>query len=197
EVCRKKWKSLRDRFRKEKLNEKEAKRSGAGSSGGYKPWHFTAVMGFLTPFIIDRETSSNVPRQTLPPSTLVPEEESQESQLGDSQPASQPANSQQAEAGETGQEEASVEDRGKRKRGREMSSFEKSLLSAVGPILSMPPLPPQPQPQPPPPVVVEDEDQLFFRSLLPTMRLMSRAKRASVRFALHKVIFEADQEEEN
>ncbi|KAI9536409.1 hypothetical protein NQZ68_033668 [Dissostichus eleginoides] len=77
-------------------------------------------MGFLNPFILDRETSSNVPRQTLPPSNLVPEEESQESQLD-----SQPANSQQAEAGETGQEEAIVEDRdrGKRRRGREMSSF--------------------------------------------------------------------------
>jgi len=48
-------------------------------------------MGFLTPFIIDRETSSNVPRQTLPPSNLMPEAESQlESQPADSQPASQP-----------------------------------------------------------------------------------------------------------
>ena len=57
--------------------EKEAKISGAGSAGGYRPWRFMAVMGFLTPFIVDRETSSNVPRQTLPPSTLVAEEESQ------------------------------------------------------------------------------------------------------------------------
>ena len=134
-------------------------------------------MGFLTPFIIDRETSSNVPRQTLPPSTLVPEEESQESQLDDSQPASQPA-----EAGETGQEDA----RGlfRRKRAKEMSSFEQNLLSAVAPILAMPL------------VVEEDEDLLFFRSLLPTMRLMSRAKRLRVRFALYKVVLEADQEEE-
>ena len=77
-----------------------------------------------------------------------------------------------------------------------MSSFEKNVLSAVGPILSMPQPPPPPQP-PTPVVVEEDEDQLFFRSLLPTMRLMSRAKRARVRFAIHKVIFEADQEEEN
>ncbi|XP_033999515.1 protein outspread-like [Trematomus bernacchii] len=135
EVCKKKWKTLR--YRKEKRNEKETKRSGAGSSGGYKPW----------------------------------------------------ANSQQAEAGETGQEEASVAFR--RKRAREMSSFEQSLLSAVGPILAMPPPPP-----PPPPVVVEEEeDLLFFRSLLPTMRLMSRAKRLRVRFAIHKVVLEADQED--
>ncbi|KAI9527905.1 hypothetical protein NQZ68_025946 [Dissostichus eleginoides] len=106
-----------------------------------------------------------------------------------SQPASQPANSQQAEEGETGQEEASVAFRGKRKRGREMSSFEQSLLSAVSPILAMPP-------PPPPPVVVEDdEDLLFFKSLLPTMILMSRAKRLRVRFAIHKVVLDADQEE--
>ncbi|KAI9514419.1 hypothetical protein NQZ68_033537 [Dissostichus eleginoides] len=133
-------------------------------------------MSFLNPFLIDRETSSNVPRQTLPPfawqanpATLVPEEESQESQPG--------------------QEEASVAFQGKRKRGREMSSFEQSLLSAVSPILAMPP-------PPPPPVVVEDdEDLLFFKSLLPTMILMSRAKRLRVRFAIHKVVLDADQEE--
>ncbi|KAI9513661.1 hypothetical protein NQZ68_040677 [Dissostichus eleginoides] len=153
EVCRKKWKTLRDRYRKDKQNEKEGKRSGAGSSGGYKPWCFAAVMSFLNSFLIDRETSSNVPRQTLPPfawqanpATLVPEEESQESQPGGSQPASHP-------------------------------------------ILAMPP-------PPPPPVVVEDdEDLLFFKSLLPTMILMSRAKRLRVRFAIHKVVLDADQEE--
>ncbi|KAI9540431.1 hypothetical protein NQZ68_040427 [Dissostichus eleginoides] len=147
-------------------------------------------MSFLNPFLIDRETSSNVPRQTLPPfawqanpATLVPEEESQESQPGGSQPASQPAsqlasppasqpaNSQQAEEGETGQEEASVAFRGKRKRGREMYSFEQSLL------------------------LEDDEDLLFFKSLLPTMILMSRAKRLRVRFAIHKVVLDADQEE--
>ncbi|KAI9541430.1 hypothetical protein NQZ68_029798 [Dissostichus eleginoides] len=154
-------------------------------------------MGFLTPFIIDRETSSNVPRQTLPPSNLVPEEESQECQL-ESQPAdSQPADSQQAQAGETGQELAIVEgrDRGKRRRGREMSPFEKGLMSAVSPLLM-----PAPRPPPPPPVVVlvEDEDELFFRSLLPSMRRLSISKRARVRFQIHKAIFEAEQEmEEN
>ncbi|KAI9519863.1 hypothetical protein NQZ68_024724 [Dissostichus eleginoides] len=70
-----------------------------------------------------------------------------------------------------------------------MSSFEQSLLSAVSPILAMPP-------PPPPPVVVEDdEDLLFFKSLLPTMILMSRAKRLRFRFAIHKVVLDADQEE--
>ncbi|XP_034006687.1 spermidine/spermine N(1)-acetyltransferase-like protein 1, partial [Trematomus bernacchii] len=199
EVCKKKWKTLRDRYRKEKQQEKEAKRSGAGSSGGYKPWRFAAIMSFLNPFMIDRETSSNVPRKTLPPSTL---DESQESQPGGSQPggsqpgvsqpgvsqpgasqpdASQPDASQPAEAGQTGQDA-----RGsfRRKRAKEMSSFEQNLLSAVAPILAMPL------------VVEEDEDMLFFRSLLPTMRLMSRAKRLRVRFALYKVVLEADQEEE-
>ncbi|KAI9531969.1 hypothetical protein NQZ68_036331 [Dissostichus eleginoides] len=131
-------------------------------------------MSFLNPFLIDRETSSNVPRQTLPPWC----------QRKRARKASQ-----QAEEGETGQEEASVAFRGKRKRGREMSSFEQSLLSAVSPILAMPP-------PPPPPVVVEDdEDLLFFKSLLPTMILMSRAKRLRVRFAIHKVVLDADQEE--
>ncbi|XP_034096982.1 transcription factor Adf-1-like [Gymnodraco acuticeps] len=182
-VCKKRWKSLRDRFRKENNMEKEAKRSGAGSAGGYKPWRFMAVMGFLTPFIIDRETSSNVPRQTLPPSTLVAEEESQV----DSESASQSTNQSASQPAAVSQEE-NAEVRGKtRGRGREMSPFERSLLSAVSnyPAIA----------QPTPPVVEEDEDLQFFKSLLHTMRQMTKAQRARVRLGVHQIIFDVDQQD--
>lgn len=152
-------------------------------------------MFFLTPFLIDRETSSNIPRQTLPPPpcttpdpSQVPEDESQ-SQLDESLGETQPASSQQAEAGQTGEEEDNVEGRGKRRRGREMSAFEKGLLSAIAPVLSMP----LPQPRP---VVEEDEDELFLRGLLPSLRRMSMAKKIRLKFAIHKAFFEAEQEED-
>ncbi|XP_034077651.1 uncharacterized protein LOC117549674 [Gymnodraco acuticeps] len=181
EGCRTRWKSLRDRFRRETTRDKEAKRSGAASSGEYKPWRFTAVMGFLTPFITERETSSNVSLQTLPPSPCttpdpqlsspVPEEESQ---LGDSQPASHPTQGRQDKRRRmlrTGGEGEG------RCRPLRTGCYQPSVLSPCHHFDF-------------------DEDEYFFRSLLPSMRRLSIAKRARVRFAIHKAIFEAELEEE-
>ncbi|KAL2096924.1 hypothetical protein ACEWY4_006131 [Coilia grayii] len=55
EECKKKWKGLRDTLRKEK----ERRRSGA-EGGVARPWRYKEVMGFLNPFMEDRQTSSNV-----------------------------------------------------------------------------------------------------------------------------------------
>ncbi|KAK5901237.1 hypothetical protein CgunFtcFv8_026129 [Champsocephalus gunnari] len=83
--------------------------------------------------------------------------------------------------------EENAEVRGKtRGRGREISLFERSLLSAVTNY--------RPIAQPTPPVVEEDEDFQFFKSLLPTMRQMTKAQRARVRLGVHQLIFEVDQE---
>ncbi|XP_034059704.1 uncharacterized protein LOC117538228 [Gymnodraco acuticeps] len=183
EVCKKHWKSLRDRYRRERILEKEGKSSGAGASGGSKPWRLAAVMSFLKPFMLDRETSSNFPRQPLPPPTGAEEEEdsmgdslvdSLESQPepGSSQPASVPASVPAF--------------RGKKSRGREMSPFEENLLSAVGPMLAMPP--------PPPPVVeVEDEDLLFLRSLWPAMQKLSRTSSMRLKMKLQEAVLEATE----
>ncbi|KAL2102071.1 hypothetical protein ACEWY4_003832 [Coilia grayii] len=59
EECKKKWKGLRDTLRKERRKEKERKRSGA-EGGVARPWRYKEVMGFLNPFMEDRQTSSNV-----------------------------------------------------------------------------------------------------------------------------------------
>ncbi|CAL8348735.1 unnamed protein product [Boreogadus saida] len=62
DVCRRKWKSLRDRYLREKRREKEeGKRSGSAARTG-KKWKFFAVLSFLDPFVTPRETSSNLPR---------------------------------------------------------------------------------------------------------------------------------------
>ncbi|XP_034070883.1 transcription factor Adf-1-like [Gymnodraco acuticeps] len=202
EVCKKRWKSLRDRYRRERILEKEGKSSGAGASGGSKPWRLAAVMSFLKPFMLDRETSSNFPRQPLPPPTGAEEEEdsmgdslddSLESQPepGSSQPASQPASvPASVPDGVPDGVPASVPAfRGKKSRGREMSPFEENLLSAVGPMLAMPPPPP-----PPPPVVeVEDEDLLFLRSLWPAMQKLSRTSSMRLKMKLQEAVLEATE----
>ena len=57
--CLKKWKGLRDTYRKTKKREKEKKRSGAGASAG-KAWKFSRIMSFIDPFMEDRPSESNM-----------------------------------------------------------------------------------------------------------------------------------------
>ncbi|XP_059917653.1 protein PRRC2A-like [Gadus macrocephalus] len=61
DVCRRKWKSLRDRYMRHKKNEKEGKKSGS-AAGRVDTWKFAWVLSFLDPFVTPRETSSNLPR---------------------------------------------------------------------------------------------------------------------------------------
>ena len=65
-----------------------------------------------------------------------------------------------------------------------LSEFERGLLSAVS------------QRQPPPPPPTEDENEIFFRSLLPSMARLTLSRRARVRFRVHQLIFQEEQEQE-
>uniref|UniRef100_A0A8C2ZMT2 MADF domain-containing protein n=1 Tax=Cyclopterus lumpus TaxID=8103 RepID=A0A8C2ZMT2_CYCLU len=60
EVCRKRWKGLRDSYLKEKRRSTD-KKSGSGA-GTYKKWKYSAVLSFLDPFITPRDTSGNMGR---------------------------------------------------------------------------------------------------------------------------------------
>uniref|UniRef100_A0A8C1MZ46 Transcription factor Adf-1 n=1 Tax=Cyprinus carpio TaxID=7962 RepID=A0A8C1MZ46_CYPCA len=60
EVCRKKWKSLRDAYLKERRKKTE-KRSWTAAGLGEK-WKYSAVLSFLDPFVSPRETSGNMER---------------------------------------------------------------------------------------------------------------------------------------
>ncbi|XP_041958864.1 classical arabinogalactan protein 9-like [Alosa sapidissima] len=68
DVCRTRWKSLRDQYTRDKRKERERNRSGAGASSA-QPWRYMAVMGFLAPFLEARPTTSNLPRQVYPNTT--------------------------------------------------------------------------------------------------------------------------------
>ncbi|KTF86360.1 hypothetical protein cypCar_00026296 [Cyprinus carpio] len=58
DVCRKKWKSLRDTYLKEKRKEME-KRSGS-AAGSVKKCKYSQILGFLDPFVTPRKTTSNM-----------------------------------------------------------------------------------------------------------------------------------------
>jgi hypothetical protein len=67
----KRWRSLRDRYRRERMKEKEAHRSGAGASEKQPVWRYMAVMGFLAPFLQDRGTTSNLQHRNPSPVSVV------------------------------------------------------------------------------------------------------------------------------
>lgn len=75
ELWKKKWKGLRDTYKREKNKEKDRCRSGAGLSAS-RPWKYFMIMGFLAPFVESRETSGNF-SQLRRGGTMAREQESQ------------------------------------------------------------------------------------------------------------------------
>ena len=49
-------------------------------------------------------------------------------------------------------------------------------------------------PDPLPPPQAEDEDELFFKSLLPALKRLPPAKRSELRFNIHCMFFEAEMQ---
>ena len=66
-----------------------------------------------------------------------------------------------------------------------MSSFEQQLVASLGDVSD---------PVTPPPST--DEDELFFLSLIPSLKRLSLPKKAEVKFKIHKLIFVAGQEDQ-
>ena len=73
----------------------------------------------------------------------------------------------------------------KRVRKERLSSFEERILGALEKAQA-------PASQPPP--QAEDEDDLFFKSLLPALKRLPPAKRAELKLNIHRMIFEAEAE---
>ncbi|KAK0134395.1 hypothetical protein N1851_030052 [Merluccius polli] len=201
---------LRDRFWRERVKEREFQRSGAGATPR-QPWRFMAVMGFLTPFLHDRGTTSNlqcggVPVVHIngPPSSSDPTDVGSGEECGPAAvvagvaaappemeagvpaaPAAAPAAAAAPPMARAGGQ--APEGRGRKRRGPEMSTFERGLLAVMEPLAA---LASQPQPQPP-----WDEEEVFFRGLIPAMRRLSIPRRARVHYQIHQLVYRAEMEE--
>ncbi|KAM9410628.1 uncharacterized protein KZ484_002659 isoform 2-T2 [Pholidichthys leucotaenia] len=70
-----------------------------------------------------------------------------------------------------------------------LSLFEKRLLLALEGESCRTATPP-----PPPPASAPDPDELFFQSLLPSLRRLPESKKEEVKFQFHKLLFEAGKE---
>ncbi|KAL2085757.1 hypothetical protein ACEWY4_019077 [Coilia grayii] len=129
--CRKRWKSLRDQFVKERKKCREASRSGAGGNTPPK-WRYIPVPP--TPHFQGWEPEMRPPQA---------------------------------------------------KRASVLSAFEKAILEAI-----------RAPSTPPPPAALSsvDEDEVFFKSLIPMMRRLSTEDKEDIKFKIYGMVFEATRQ---
>uniref|UniRef100_H2MF20 MADF domain-containing protein n=1 Tax=Oryzias latipes TaxID=8090 RepID=H2MF20_ORYLA len=166
--CRKRWKSLRDLYMREKR--KEMQRRNRPEGGPCKRWKYSAVPSFLDPFFSPREMNGNMDAKDLivitttktvscfsvPPSQLII----------------------------IFLFFTSIGSRKKRKRSwDEHVDFEREILRA---------LQAEPQPLPPPPPLSETE--LFLKSLIPMIDRLPPMRKGALKLKIHSLVFEAVSE---
>ncbi|ROL48212.1 Transcription factor Adf-1 [Anabarilius grahami] len=198
DLCRKRWKSLRDTYLKERRKETE-KRSGSAAESA-KRWKYSAVLSFLDPFVSPGETSGNMESRDRDEQTTGYDHPDQAEAAGLSEtgeptdflecsepgspppepesPMPEPAAASPAQAGPSSAAAAvpTVPPSRRRRRPREESIFEKELLSAL-----------RSRPQPPP----CSEDEHFLLSLLPSLQKLPPQTKEFVKFQMHKLIYES------
>ncbi|KAG7462774.1 hypothetical protein MATL_G00188300 [Megalops atlanticus] len=201
--CKRKWKNLRDTYRREMAKEQERSRSGAMATT-QRPWRYSAIMGFLNPFLESRPTSGNMQAvgnpMTVqedsgtmgPAATLKCEEEphhhasscssnSTSPVAWHSTPTPTPAFPSTSVPRFSSTTTKSTPTRPPMKRVRE-DSFERHLLEIFERVANR----------------TEDSDELFLRSLLPMLRSLKARRKEELKMAMHRLVFDAccGQEEE-
>ncbi|KAK0149366.1 Transcription factor Adf-1 [Merluccius polli] len=191
--CNKKWKSLRDTYRKNK--KKERRRSGAGAGGG-KPWKYAGIMAFIGPFMDDRESQTNMgepgpvsesesecedtEQAASGRAPVVDQEESGRAPVEDQEEPGRAPVEQMPPA--QAEEQAAGHSRPKKGRGQTRSlDVEERLLTAIEAVSNR-------VGQSPPP---EDADSLFFRSLQEDLKLLSHRTRQDLKFQMYRMVYEA------
>ncbi|XP_016368500.1 uncharacterized protein LOC107751434 [Sinocyclocheilus rhinocerous] len=189
DVCRKKWKSLRDTYLKEKRKEME-KRSGS-AAGSVKKWKYSQILGFLEPFVTPRETTSNMggveaqvieynhPRDQGEGEAKAGDTETEPTDNEETDPRSPAASPvspvpgpSPPAAAPTGQQRR----RGTRRPRDGPSEVEQTLLE----LLRRPPAPPPPQ----------SADEHFLLSLLPFLQSMPPHTKEIIKFKMYKLAME-------
>ncbi|XP_077089796.1 uncharacterized protein LOC143741262 [Siphateles boraxobius] len=200
DVCRKKWKSLRDTYLKEKGKETE-KRSGSAAGSG-KRWKFSQILGFLDPFVTPRETTSNMEGvearigednhledQGHPEQSGETVTEPYQSEDGQRTPSSAPVSpvpGPSAPAAEPrGQQRRRARRRPRERSPDGPSEVEQRLLA----LLSQPPTQPPTPPTPPPPLPLTT-DEHFLLSLLPFVQSMPPHLKEHFKYKLYTYAME-------
>ncbi|KAK0153079.1 Transcription factor Adf-1 [Merluccius polli] len=187
DICRRKWKSLRDTYMRER---RKVPKSGAAAGTGRK-WKYLGVLSFLDPFITPRQTSGNMGEGVEEDGTPDQSRESKMITLRMRRrnllslprlprllllhlllslllPLLRRKKTQ--------------------KRAREDEDSQHLLIQnlLLETLRARPPQPAPPAPQPP-----RSEDQLFLDSLAPSLERLEPQVKAFVKFKIHKIIYEA------
>ncbi|XP_055024891.2 uncharacterized protein [Misgurnus anguillicaudatus] len=187
DVCRKKWKSLRDTYLKEM-----EKRSGS-AAGSVKNWRYSQILGFLDPFVTPQKTTSNMggveaqnveynhprdQRDTETESTDIDEADPRSPVASPVSPFPGPS---PLAAAPTGHKRR----RATRRPRDGPSEVEQTLIE----LLRRPPAPPPPPLLPPPPTPVS-ADEHFLLSLLPFLQSMPPHRKELIKFQMYKLAME-------
>ncbi|CAL8234229.1 unnamed protein product [Boreogadus saida] len=177
--CIKKWKGLRDTYRKNRRKEKERRRSGAGACGG-KAWKYARIMAFIDPFMEDRHSQTNM---AGPVSESESEEDTDQAAPGRAMVEDQdaPGRAQAADQLAPQAEEQAAGKRRKTGRGRDQSRDAERLITAIEAVSN------RAVSQSPP----EDSDSLFFRSLQEDFKKLSLRTREGLKFEMYRMVYEA------
>ncbi|XP_061634140.1 transcription factor Adf-1-like isoform X2 [Phyllopteryx taeniolatus] len=193
DICRRKWKGLRDTYLRDRKKEQE-KKSGS-VAGPLKRWKYSAGLSFLDPFVSPREntsSSSNIGHGV--------EEDlaAEDSDAGMAQEAAPPeAAGPSVDTGDEPDLSGEVEQEAPaatpakrppvgRRRGKKNAAgnvkereIEEHLLHLLRQRAnSAPALPPS-------------EDELFFKSLVPSLQRLPTHQKEHVKFQIHKLIYDA------
>ncbi|XP_061580331.1 transcription factor Adf-1-like [Cololabis saira] len=170
--CRKRWKSFRDTYRRERKKQKERRESGSEASF-HRPWRYSHMMGFLDPFLEEKGTCKNMP-------TSASQGQGDDAAGEEAASTSQDTEFLLLDPEPPSPSPSTCRDRARtRKRPHEgtLSAFERQLMAAVERVVS--------QSAPP------DPDRLFFEGLLPDLKALSARRKAQIKFEIHRLIFEA------
>ncbi|KAG9259522.1 hypothetical protein AMEX_G27817 [Astyanax mexicanus] len=192
EECKKRWKNLRDTFRREKNRERERNRSGAGAVSS-RPWRYMGVMSFLNPFVESRPTSGNMVVEVEEALTQNNQEETEQTQG-----QCQDVQGGREEGQESSDEGTAPSTSGvisglsptplqKKRRQSSATVFEDKLLKILESVASQ-----KTSHQSPP---TEDPDEMFFRSILSDFKSLTERRRDELKFKIHQLIFEAKCQE--
>ncbi|CAL8384486.1 uncharacterized protein LOC115532291 [Gadus morhua] len=208
DVCRRKWKSLRDRYIREKRSEKEGKKSGSAART-VKKWKFFAVLSFLDPFVTPKETSSNHPRWAEIEVKMEDDWASETSGVGEADEERDEADEERDEAAAAAGGPSHNTDQ---LSGNESDPDDVAAAATPAPVAGPAPRPPGGMkrkrasgvPCGNTPIqeailqALQRDGQLctdaqFFNGLLPSLKRLPPDAKEYVKFQIHKVIFDATQ----
>ncbi|XP_074481157.1 uncharacterized protein LOC141761609 [Sebastes fasciatus] len=201
DICRTRWKSLRDQFKKEKKKKRVPSTAATIHSALPEAQPVSSIrppylqLPTTTPLPEAQPVSSILPPYLqLPTTTPLPEAQPVSSILPPylQFPTTTPLPEAQSVSPQVQPQPAASTPRPPAKRRRvdtgsgPVSVFERRLLLALEDDTSPPSTPPPPAPI--------DIDALFFQSLLPSLKKLEDRKKEEVKFKIHQLLFEAGAE---